>query len=121
MSVALSSELVVGNLLIEAVREGRKEVSFFEILKYEDELNKRLIEGNKNCYSDVLVEDVADTVGVSCRYFHERNGSIRIEVEDLAEEEKDSLITRLITFFRNGISEWLTTIIKAAWEAVFAA
>ena len=117
MNVVLSSELVIGNFLIEAVSHEYQEVHFSKILEFEDTLNKKLQEEKRNCYADVLFKDVAETIGIFGRYFNEKNGVIHIKVDG---HERESLLNRLIIFFRRGLPSWLTDMLSVVWETVFA-
>jgi len=115
MNVVLSSELVIGNLLIEAVTQECKEVEFSQIMKFEEVLNKTLQESDRNCYADVFYEDVVETIGIFGKYFIESDTAIHIEVK---EEERDSFLDKLKAFFRKGLSEWLTNVFRIVWTAI---
>lgn len=115
MGRVISSELIVGNILIEAVQNDINQLLFSQVFHFERELNLKFQQ--YNCISDVLSDDVYQTISTFSNYFFIDEDNIIINI---SQNDKEGVLQRLINFFRIGIPTWIKDTFSDVATIVFA-
>lgn len=103
----ISSDIVLGNFFIEAFEKEIDAVDLNLIIKFEELLNNKLDEDGLNCYAYILVDEIYNLVNTYSSFLEINQGVITLNI---ARTERETIIDKLIYFFREGLPSFVKNI-----------